>query len=166
MDNTLEETNENVKEDSNEGKLVFLAGFWVRFWAYLLDLFVVGSLERIIAYPVLNWLEIPLTDTSMISITALSTASIMYIYFIIMTKLFGQTLGKIIFGLKVIQSNEEKLSWGTVIFRELIGKFISKTVFFLGFIVIGFSATKKGWHDWFADTAVIQERKAVALKSL
>lgn len=28
------------------------AGFWMRFWAYLLDLLVVGSINRLIIHPI------------------------------------------------------------------------------------------------------------------
>lgn len=172
----MEHTNENSNENSNEiqpqplprtddRQYVVFAGFWVRFWAYLLDLLVVGSLNRIIVIPVLRWMDIPTHSSSMISISAIATAFIMYVYFIIMTKQFGQTLGKMVFGLRVINHDEQKLTWGTVIFRELIGKFICETVFFLGFIVAGFSAKKKGWHDWIADTVVIQERNGMKLST-
>lgn len=142
---------------------VLYAGFWIRFWAYVIDMIVVGSLHRIVVYPLLRWLDISIVETSMLSTVAISTAVVMYAYFIMMTKFLGQTLGKMVFGLKVIDENKEKLSWDTVIFRELIGKFISKTAFFLGFITIGFSSKKKGWHDYFADTLVIQERKGIPI---
>ncbi|WP_458412218.1 RDD family protein [Schinkia sp. CFF1] len=139
------------------------AGFWIRFFAYIIDMIVVASLNRILVHPILRWLDISLHESSMLSTVAISTAIVMFVYYIVMTKVFSQTLGKMILGLKVISESEPKLSWGTVIFRELIGKFISKTVLFLGFITIGFTVKKKGWHDFLADTIVIQERKGVPL---
>lgn len=162
MDHEVEETSGKT-EEKEKVTYVSYAGFWTRFWAYVIDMIVVGSLHRILVYPILKWLDISIVETSMLSAVVISTAIVMYAYFIIMTKLVGQTLGKMVFGLMVIDENKEKLSWDTVIFRELIGKFISKTVFFLGFITVGFSNKKKGWHDYFADTIVIQERKGVQI---
>ncbi len=165
LDPTAEEQQAIVNANAKPPATIFVlyAGFWIRFWAYVIDMIVVGSLYRIFVYPILRWLDISIVETSMLSTVAISTAVVMYAYFIIMTKLLGQTLGKMVFGLKVIDENKEKLSWDTVIFRELIGKFISKTAFFLGFITIGFSRKKKGWHDYFGDTLVIQERKGVQI---
>lgn len=162
MEHELEET----LVPTTPGTIYILyAGFWIRFWAYVIDMIVVGSLHRIIVYPILKWQNISIVETSMLSTVVISTAVVMYAYFIIMTKLLRQTLGKMVFGLKVIDETKEKLSWDTVVFRELIGKFISKTAFFLGFITIGFSSKKKGWHDYFADTIVIQERKGVQISN-
>ncbi len=35
---------------------VHYAGFWMRFWAYLLDLIVVGSLDRLLVKPIFRFL--------------------------------------------------------------------------------------------------------------
>lgn len=171
VDHTLDETEDQQLVEAETKTAVDVkptgttyvgyAGFWIRFWAFLIDMIVVSSLNRIIVYPLLRWLDIPIHDGDILSMAAISTAAVMFIYFIIMTKLFGQTLGKMVFGLKVVSEVEQSLSWSAVIFRELIGKFISETVFFLGYISIGFSSKKKGWHDYFADTIVIQERKVL-----
>lgn len=173
VDHTLDETeDQQMAETETKAAEVIkptvtayvgYAGFWVRFWAFIIDMIVVSSLNRVIVYPLLRWLDIPIHDAGMLSTAAISTAAVMYIYFIIMTKLVGQTLGKMVFGLKVVAETETTLTWSAVIFRELIGKFISETVFLLGYIWIGFSSKKKGWHDYFADTIVIQERKGFAV---
>lgn len=73
-----------------------------------------------------------------------------------MTKFFGQTVGKMILGLRVISLKEDKLTWGTLLFREWIGRFISTTILPLYWIV-GFTALKQGVHDFVADTTVIHE---------
>lgn len=78
-----------------------------------------------------------------------------------MTKFFGQTLGKMVFGLKVIPLNDERLSWSTVIFREWIGRYISATIWIL-YVIAAFTPKKQALHDMFADTAVIHERTQTA----
>ena len=86
------------------------------------------------------------------------TALIFYAYFVLMTRFFGQTLGKMVFGLRVISLKDQKLSWGAIMFRESIfGRFISGTIIIL-YVVVGFLPKKQGIHDLFADTTVIHER--------
>jgi uncharacterized RDD family membrane protein YckC len=132
------------------------AGFWMRFWAYLLDLIVIGSVNRMIINPVFRASDVSLVEDGIFSPMAIATAVVFYLYFVLMTKFYGQTLGKMVFGLKVVELSGKSLSWGTVIFREWIGRFISATVIVL-YIVVAFTQKKQGLHDLFADTSVIYE---------
>lgn len=133
------------------------AGFWMRFWAYLLDLLVIGSLNGIVVYPIFRALDLSLNKANMFAPVSIVTAIIFYVYFVLMTKYFGQTLGKMVFGLRVISLQNQDLSWGAIIFREWIGRFISGTILIL-YVVVGFLPKKQGIHDLFADTTVIHER--------
>ena len=133
------------------------AGFWMRFWAYLLDLLVIGSINGIVVYPIFRSLNLSLNDANMFAPVSIVTAIIFYAYFVLMTRFFGQTLGKMVFGLKVISLNDQSLSWGAIMFREWIGRFISGTIIIL-YVVVGFLPKKQGIHDLFADTTVIHER--------
>ncbi|GIN60131.1 putative membrane protein YteJ [Robertmurraya siralis] len=133
------------------------AGFWMRFWAYLIDLLVIGSINRILIYPVFRSLDLSLHDSSMFAPISIFTAITFYAYFVLMTKFLGQTLGKMIFGLKVVDLNGKKLSWGAILFREWIGRFISTTVW-ISYAVVAFLPKKQGLHDLFADTSVVHER--------
>ncbi|KGM44827.1 hypothetical protein NP83_09005 [Neobacillus niacini] len=133
---------------------VRFAGFWMRFWAYLLDLIVIGSIERLIINPLFRIFEIPLVEFNMFAPISVASAVIFYLYFVLMTKYFHQTLGKMVFGLRVIDLKSDKLSWGTILFREWIGRFISATII-IGYIVVAFLPKKQGIHDLFTDTSVI-----------
>ncbi|WP_453997546.1 RDD family protein [Bacillus nitroreducens] len=141
----------------NDAQLRY-AGFWMRFWAYVVDLIVIGSLNRILIYPVFRALDIPLTESSMFSLVSISTAVVFYVYFVLMTKFFGQTLGKMVFGIKVVSLNEKPLTWMTVLFREFIGRYISK-LFFIGYIIVAFLPKKQGIHDLLSDTTVTHIQK-------
>ena len=132
------------------------AGFWTRFWAYLLDLVVIGSINRMIINPVFRALDVSLIEDGIFSPVAIATAVVFYLYFVLMTKFLGQTLGKMVFGLRVVELDGKGLSWGTVIFREWIGRFISATIMVL-YVVVAFTKKKQGLHDLFADTTVIYE---------
>jgi uncharacterized RDD family membrane protein YckC len=133
---------------------IHFAGFWMRFWAYLLDLIVIGSIERLIINPLFRILEIPLVEFNMFAPISIASAIIFYAYFVLMTKYFNQTLGKMVFGLRVVDLKSEKLSWRTILFREWIGRFISATII-VGYIVVAFLPKKQGIHDLFTDTSVI-----------
>ncbi|MGX6443045.1 RDD family protein [Neobacillus sp. K501] len=130
------------------------AGFWMRFWAYLLDLIVVGSIERLLVKPLFRLLEIPLGEFNMFAPFSIASAIIFYLYFVLMTKYFKQTIGKMVFGIKVIDLKKDQLSWGTILFREWIGRFISVTIV-IGYIIVAFLPKKQGLHDLFSDTTVI-----------
>ncbi|WAA10149.1 RDD family protein [Fervidibacillus albus] len=130
------------------------AGFWIRFWAFLVDLIVVWGLKQIFVTPfsyLFDWnMEQFLSPHTFLS------AIVFYLYFVLMTKYFGQTLGKMIFGIKVIPLMEDNLSWKTVLFREWIGRYISTKVIIL-YVLVAFLPKKQGLHDYFSDTAVIHE---------
>jgi len=148
--------------------LPHFGGFWMRFCSYLFDLLVVGAINGLLVYPVLRFIDG--TDSGgMFSVVSIATTIIYFTYFILMTKFFGQTLGKMIFGLKVISLKGVPLSWSTVLFRELIGRYIhtALTIFTIPllailYLVVAFTPKKQGIHDLIADTSVIHERTVIA----
>ncbi|MBP3040387.1 RDD family protein [Bacillaceae bacterium Marseille-Q3522] len=133
------------------------AGFWMRLWAFLFDLIVIASINRIIIYPVFRLLDFSLDKSSMFAPISILTAITFYAYFVLMTKLCGQTLGKMVFGLKVVNLKGKTLTWSTILFREWIGRFISTKILF-SYLIIAFLPKKQGLHDLFTDTTVIHEK--------
>lgn len=157
----LDEAKSIIPVDSfqvESSKLNFkYAGFWMRFWAYLLDLIVIGSIDRILINPVFRALDWELHAIGIFAPVSIATAVTFYAYFVLMTKFLGQTLGKMAFGLKVVDLKGKKLSWGTILFREWIGRFISTTVW-ITYIIVAFLPKKQGLHDLFSDTSVVHEK--------
>jgi uncharacterized RDD family membrane protein YckC len=148
---------EFIKEDSQvHTHGLRYAGFWMRFWAYLLDLIVVGSIDRILVKPIFRLLDIPILESNLFAPISVATAITFYAYFVLMTRYFQQTLGKMVFGLRVVGLVEERLSWKTILFREWIGRFISSTIV-IGYIITAFLPKKQGLHDLFSDTSVVHE---------
>ncbi|RSK29406.1 RDD family protein [Bacillus sp. HMF5848] len=139
------------------------AGFWIRFWAYIVDLIVIGSIQRLLVIPILRAVDIPTVSDHIFAASTVAGAFVFYGYFIIMTKVFKQTIGKMIFGLRVVQIKGESISWATAIFRECVGRFIAKTVLLIGYLMVGFMPQKQGLHDVFADTTVIHEPRSKTL---
>lgn len=132
------------------------AGFWMRFWAYLLDLIVIGSISRLLIYPIFRAVGIDTAADGLFSAVNIATALVFYLYFVLMTKQWGQTVGKMVFGLKVISLTDSGLSWKTILFREWIGRYLSVTIPFL-YVLVAFLSRKQGLHDYFAGTTVIHE---------
>src|SRR5690625_4512142 len=132
------------------------AGFWMRFWAFLTDLIVVFSINGLLLFP-LKFINNGVIDVGFWTLNGILSAIVFYIYFLLMTKYFGQTLGKMLFGLRVIRSDSEPLRWSDLLFREVIGRFIYKVMSFLTllYIVVAFTPEKQGIHDMFGDTRVV-----------
>jgi len=82
---------------------------------------------------------------------------ILYLYFVLMTKFYGQTVGKMIFGLKVIRKDYESLRWSDLLFREVVGRFLYRVIGILTllYVVVAFDPLKQGVHDMIGDTRVI-----------
>lgn len=79
-----------------------------------------------------------------------------FIYYVGMTYYYGATLGKKALNMKVVdEATGNKLTFGQVIMREVVGKLISGVVLLLGFVWIIFDAKKQGWHDKIAKTVVV-----------
>lgn len=142
---------------NNEQYVLKPAGFWIRFWAYLIDLVVISSITSIVIYPLFRIFGWDVQGTTWYAPIGFITGFIFYLYFVLMTKFFQQSVGKMVFGLRVIGLKEESMSLSTILFREWIGRFFSATILPL-YWVIGFTPKKQGLHDFIADTMVIHEQ--------
>lgn len=130
------------------------AGFWIRFCAYIVDLLIIASLRLMIVRPIV--LLFNLESGGFFSLEKILSAIIFFGYFVLLTGFTGQTLGKMIFGLRVTSLNGERLTWDTVIFRELVGRYICYKIKIL-YVLVGILPKKQGLHDYFADTCVVHE---------
>lgn len=158
-ENYIDQIDLNESDGEETQVVVVYAGFWLRFWAYVIDLISIWSLDHLLIKPVFKALNLSQYDFALLSPITIGSAVIFYLYFLLMTKYLGQTLGKMVLGLKVVSLKEETLSWGTVFFREVIGRFIVRTLMFgFTYILVGVLPKKQGLHDIFADTSVIQEK--------
>ncbi|UJL47482.1 RDD family protein [Virgibacillus sp. NKC19-16] len=133
------------------------AGFWMRFWAYLVDLIVIFSINGILLSPFKFINDGASIDVGFWTLTGILGAVIFYVYFLLMTKFFNQTIGKMIFGLKVIRNDLRPLEWSDLLFRELVGRFIYRVFSFmvLLYIVVAFTPEKQGVHDMIGNTRVV-----------
>lgn len=164
MDTTTEHYEEKLssivqKQKGDLHKLIY-AGFGSRFVAYLIDLLIIWSLNTILTRPLLRLLNLENAQAwvPMFSAANIMTSIIFFLYFILMTKFFRATLGKMIFGLSVVSFKGEALSNSQIIFRECIGRYISMAVLGIPYLVVAFTKRHQGIHDLFADTSVIKNK--------
>jgi len=68
----------------------------------------------------------------------------------------GQTLGKMVMGIKVISTDGSSVSWGKALLR-LIGYIVSRIPLLLGFFWVSFDAKRQGWHDKIASTYIVRK---------
>lgn len=134
------------------------AGFWMRFWAFLMDSLIISALIGATIKPIFLVMDWSLSSSNWYAPIAVLSGVVYYTYFVLLTKYFKQTLGKMIFGLYVQKDNGEALDWLTVLFREGIGRFINNTLFYLPYLVVGFTPKNKSLADYFADTVVVHEK--------
>jgi uncharacterized RDD family membrane protein YckC len=81
--------------------------------------------------------------------------------------LAGQTPGKALIGLRVVQTNGELLRAGRA-FGGVLGYWLASLPFFLGFLWILVDDQRRGWHDHLTNTCVIyawEARKAKRLQA-
>lgn len=134
------------------------AGFWMRFWAFILDSVVIASIAGLTIRPLFALMDWNLIATNWYAPFTMLSAVIYYAYFVLLTKYFKQTLGKMVFGLRVEKDNGEPLDWSTIVFREGVGRFINGTFLHLPYLVVAFSPNNKSVADYFADTIVVHEK--------
>lgn len=137
------------------------AGFFVRLAAYLVDSLIVGAALLLIRIPVAisTWV-IPENILVKDFIFQYSMMDIIYYlltvsYFVFLTYFTGATIGKKMFHLRVISTENRKITFFEVFFRETVGRFLSKLILNVGYLMIGIHKEKHGLHDMLSDTEVI-----------
>ena len=141
----------------NDFPSYFFAGFWIRLSAFLVDLLVIRAITQITIGSIYNLANLTATNQrfGLYNICALG----IYLgYFVLMTKLnHGQTIGKMLFGIRVISFVEEELSWQTVLIREFCGRYVLQfnVFFYLGYLPLIFNKNKQQAADYFAETSVV-----------
>ncbi|MDO8468504.1 MAG: RDD family protein [Candidatus Peribacter sp.] len=122
------------------------AGFWPRFGAYITDLSILFTATAIVLLMIENqdydWIFWPIF--------------IAYHTYFVYRK--SATPGKILFGLKVVNSEGTETSFNQALGRAF-AYLVSGAIFCIGFFNIAFDSKHRGWHDVIAHTYVLQKNK-------
>ncbi len=122
------------------------AGFWTRFAAYLIDSVIVAIVLGIVAAVLIPVIGV----VSIVMVLALGLA-----YFIGMWAVKGQTLGKMVMGVRIIKTDGTPVTFGTAVLRY-IGYLVSSIILDIGFLMIAWDSKKQGLHDKIAGTYVVK----------
>ena len=99
--------------------------------------------------------------SAMIIASASSMLALLIVYLIFAMK--GRTLGKWMLGIKIIKNDGRTAGFGTVVIRDVFGKFVSTIFLYLGFLWILFDSRNQGWHDKLMGTTVVYAKDHAAL---
>lgn len=144
----------------NTDNLIY-AGFFVRLAAYLTDMIIVSVALLVVRLPIwfikiINPENILLKDF----IFKYSIADILFYlltvtYFVLLTYFTGSTLGKKLFNIKVISTENRNFTFFEILYRETVGRFLAKIIIFIGYFMAGLDRQKRGLHDILSDTYVV-----------
>jgi len=95
------------------------------------------------------------------SLAVLLAAGFLIVYIIWAIRLFanGTTPGKLALGMYVVKEDGKRAGFGTMLFREWIGKWVSGLVLGLGYLWILIDKDRQAWHDKLASTYVAEQRR-------
>ena len=130
------------------------AGFWIRVAAALIDVAVFALVQ----------LSFRLIGAKIVGPDAESVASVRPVatfftfvftwpYTTVLHALGGQTIGKMIVGIRVVDGDGGVPRVGTALLRHF-GYFVSGAFFAVGFVMAGLRADKRALHDLIAGTRV------------
>lgn len=77
-------------------------------------------------------------------------------YYVFYQAKMGQTLGKKVMGIKVVDVGGKTPGVLTFFLREIVGKTVSALILFIGYLMIIWDGKKQGLHDKIASTYVIK----------
>lgn len=92
--------------------------------------------------------------------TALIDILLFFGYFVLLTGIFGRTLGKWVAGIRVVDAEGNAPGVALAIPREMAGRFVAVIAAGIGLIWIAFDTDRQGWHDKIAGTYVVNDSAA------
>jgi uncharacterized RDD family membrane protein YckC len=144
-------------------------GFWRRLVAYTIDkviLYFISLFLLLTAFLALGRGGVSLSSIAatgniprgvglIVIFYAIAMSITDMIYFIWFHGSVGQTPGKMLLGLRVIQVSGDDMTFG-VAFLRWVGTLVSILFLSLGYLWIAIDGEKQGWHDKIAATLVIR----------
>jgi uncharacterized RDD family membrane protein YckC len=126
-------------------------GFWRRFFAGLLDGIIIS-----LPFSFLFGLFFNEQNAN----TAVSIVELIYAIFIPVVW-SGYTIGKRILGVRIVKVNGDKVGFGTMVVRTVVGAFVYIVTLGIGLIIsafmVGIRKDKRAIHDFLAGTYVTHD---------
>jgi uncharacterized RDD family membrane protein YckC len=141
-------------------------GFWRRLFAFEVDLlllFLLLGIFIVSGFIAAEWgagdAGTSLLQQARVIIPLILPLAVVLaiVYFSFFHAAWGQTIGKMIFRVRVVQTGGQPLTFPRALLRTF-AYLVSALPAFLGFIWTGFTAGKRAWHDCLAGTIVVREQ--------
>lgn len=130
------------------------ASFGLRAFAFIVDMLVIGAINKILINIVGTNLDYEIYGLKMAEIFRWIVTILYFVFISFVTK--GQTLGKMIAGIRVVSLTSDKLDLGQILIRETAGRLIQNTIMILYLLPI-FTPKNQSLIDFFVDTAVVKD---------
>ncbi len=145
------------------------AGFWPRSAAYVLDTLFMVCLVAMVTYPwaaeltairdaALEQVKLPTPDMAIIfrfwKASLLVDVPVSFVYFVGFNTLRGATPGKQMLGLRILNADGSRLTFGRAFLRHC-GEWITRLTLGIGFLLVLFTPQKRALHDLLARTQVV-----------
>jgi uncharacterized RDD family membrane protein YckC len=135
------------------------AGFWLRFWAYLIDCLILGLLPILISLIIAPLFFTGVAALAFLGIWIFIVPVMLaegWLYYALMeSSSYQGTLGKRALGLKVTGMSGEPITFGSATIRYFC-KLLSALMLHIGFIMAAFTEKKQALHDIIASCLVIR----------
>jgi len=134
------------------------AGFWVRFFAALIDGIIIGIAMMAVLIPLMLIVGLSGSPESLELVSTLFNYLVampaVWLYEALMTSSSKQaTVGKIALGLRVTDLHGNRISFGRASGRHF-SKYVSQLLLFVGFLIQPFTPKRQALHDIMAGTLV------------
>ncbi len=131
------------------------AGFWIRFGATIIDGVIIFFISFVLSY----FLLVRIVGYRASFLSPIFCFPLYWLYYWLFIGLRGQTPGKMVVGIKVVDARGDRVGLGVAALREILGKTLSAIALYIGFLWIAFDYNKQGWHDKIASTYVVKVEK-------
>lgn len=129
-----------------------------RFLAVLVDSIILGIVFGVIS-AIFGRAQVSggIVSASVTGVPALLTFVIFFLYFVLLEAVLGATLGKLLLGIRVVNVDGSRISWGASIIRNILRIIDALPIaYILGAILIWTSARRQRLGDRAARTVVVR----------
>jgi len=134
------------------------AGFWIRVAALVIDVALFRLVQSSLKFVATRLWGVAMDDSSIFELTILVfTVAFAGLYVTLLHATTGQTIGKLLVGVRVVLVDGERVPIGAALLRFL-AYFVSAATLGCGYLMAGLRRDKRALHDLIAGTRV--ERSA------
>ncbi len=133
------------------------AGFWIRFLAHLIDFALWNAAEFALEWGLTLMLGLGGLGEQVLGV--MLSFAIVYVYYVEIPVRTGTTIGKRIFGIRVLDRKTGLSFTRKQAILRTVSYLASYGVVGAGFLMVLFHPQKLGLHDLFAGTGSVRDRK-------